>query len=126
MILYSIQISQVRLLRNEIELIDTTVKSSSPDYYRLFAPPNFKLVMDYKTGKITEEEYTEKYLEKLIKSSQIFEEEWLEFLKKEKVALGCYCKSGKFCHRHLLVKFILEFCSERDIDISYEGELNGK
>lgn len=124
--LYTIQISQHRkLIDTNIELVDVTIKSASPTMCKLFAPNNFKLVMNYKLGKITEEEYTEKYLSKLRYTSEVYEDEWKEFLKRDKVALGCYCKKGDFCHRHLLSKYILEFCSEQDIDIIYKGEFNG-
>lgn len=68
---------------------------------KLFPP--FQLVLDYKSGKITEEQYTVVYLKHLDNAGINFE------LAKEKLQgciLLCYCAKGKFCHRHVLADYL--------------------
>lgn len=107
-----------------VELKDVTFKSKDMDLKRLFAPPNFNLVMDYKTGKISECEYKEAYLNKLKRSSTIYFNEWIDFLTEHNsIALACYCGKEDHCHRKLLADFLFEFGEENDIDVKLMGEL---
>jgi hypothetical protein len=69
------------------------------EYPDLF--PSWELIMGSKNGTISEEEYTEKYLN------------YLNTLNKEKIkadledkVLLCWCKKGKFCHRHIVSKWL--------------------
>lgn len=124
MILRTIKVAQWRLVKDTpIEFIDTTCKSAPYLYKKLFAPNSFQMVMDYKNGVITEDEYTYMYLQKLKRTSVEYKDEWLEFLTKKDVAIACYCNHDKFCHRFILEKFIEEFCKENKIELELKGEI---
>ncbi len=74
---------------------------------KLFPP--FQLVMDYKNGKVSEEEYTEKYLTHL--NSQDLN--WNKAIEKlQDCILLCYCKKGQFCHRHIIAGILREHGAE--------------
>ena len=81
--------------------LDVTVKSGD----RTFAP-TWDLVMGYKQGKISEEEYTEKYTQLMRQSWVKNNKRWREVLGTERVVLVCYCRPGVFCHRVLLARMI--------------------
>lgn len=119
MIAYTIQMGRWRLAEKEnLTLIDTTVKSGE-----IKLAPTWDMVLGYKKGDIGEEDYTKQYLTLMEKSVKDNPEWWDEFLKREKVALICYCKADAFCHRLLLADFIARLCEERDFPFEYKGEL---
>ncbi len=65
--------------------------------------PDEKCLTKFKNKEITEEEFTKSYIKKLDKLT----------LKKiipkiENSVLLCTCKLGKFCHRHILSKYLRE------------------
>jgi uncharacterized protein YeaO (DUF488 family) len=91
---------------------DITVKTGS----KLFAP-SWKIVMNYKNGKITEQEYTVAYYEIMKASSRDHRSEWTSLLAKDRIVLCCYCPAGVFCHRLLLAKLLAKLGAE------YEGEI---
>lgn len=123
--LYTICLGRWRLLdKTDIVLEDITFKSSPPENKRLFAPPNFKIITDYKTGKISPCEYKVAYLDKIDRSSNVFYNEWIKFLTRhDKIALACYCSDPDVCHRTLLAKYLVEFGQENDIEVIYNGEI---
>lgn len=102
-----------------IELYDVTVKSGD----KRFAP-NWDFLMSYKRGEINEEEYTEKFYTLMRDSFSEHKGFWLDLLSKESLAIACYCKAGKFCHRHLLVSIFEKVCKQYNIPFNYKGELN--
>lgn len=117
--IYTVQIAQWRKAKQlGIELIDTTVKSGDS---RL--APTWEIVMGIKSGKITEEEYTEIYKRMMRTSFQQHTEFWKALLSKEAIAVGCYCGKGKFCHRHILVEFFVACCKYFKIEYKLGGEL---
>lgn len=66
--------------------------------------PSEKLLYDYKSGKLTKEEYT-----------AIFKKEVLDKIDSKKLyrkynnkVLLCSCKAGVFCHRHLIADKLKE------------------
>lgn len=77
-----------------------------------FAPEKSTL-FNYKNGKINEEQYTKEYTEQL---EELFDDgimvntlSYLNNLEKrynKEVVLLCYEGKGKFCHRHILSKYI--------------------
>lgn len=91
---------------------DITVKTGS----KLFAP-SWKIVMAYKNGKITEQEYAAAYYEMMEASYKNHPSEWAALLAKEKIVLCCYCPAGAFCHRLLLAKILVK------LGAKYEGEI---
>lgn len=81
-----------------IPWLDTTVKSGD----KVFAP-TWKMVMDYKEGKLSEEAYKQQYMALMKESWERHPERWLEVLDTDRLLVGCYCKEGAFCHRRILV-----------------------
>ncbi|BEG72421.1 hypothetical protein [Pseudomonas phage vB_PaeM_PS119XW] len=111
---YTYQIAKWRKVRQKhIFPLDTTIKSGE----ELLAP-TWNMVMGHKAGAITDEQYEDAYMDILSERYAAFPDyfEWLTEL--DKVALGCYCPAGKFCHRHILVKFLKEIT-----EVNYLGEI---
>ena len=101
---YTYQIAKwrvVKALDSGILLLDTTVKSG----YAQVAP-TWEMVLGSKDGTVSEENYTRQYYDILDYSRRVNPNFWASLLRLEKVALGCYCARGKFCHRHLLVEYL--------------------
>ena len=106
--------------KNQEGFVDITVKSAKEG--KIFAP-TWDIVMEYKNGKITAEQYTQEYYRLMRRSFKMHKEKWIEVLKRDKVVIGCYCKSGYFCHRHLLVSIFEKLCQRLDIEFEYCGEI---
>ena len=116
MILYTYQLAHHRrLMKGDIPLLDTTVKTGDK---RL--APNWDIVMGVKNGTITEAQYTTEYLAILNQSWNDHPDFFKWLYSHEVLAVGCYCRAGVFCHRHLLVSFL----KERGKDVRYFGEIS--
>lgn len=107
---YTYQVSQHRRLKERgVPLIDTTVKSG---YVQV--APRWDMVLGHKRGQLSDAAYTDQYHELLdywwFQDPDFFH--WL--LAPPVIALGCYCRPGAFCHRHLLAAF-LSTVSDRPI-----------
>jgi len=74
-------------------------------YYPLLGPP-MQLVKDLKSGKINEQEYTKLYLE-CIKKRNFVPTKVLKDLGNDAILL-CYEGKDKFCHRHIVAKWLRE------------------
>lgn len=118
--LFTIQMGKWRLARDHgIDMVDTTHASR----FQLFSPIR-EAVYAYKNGTIDEEEYSKIYRETLINSWQSKRQNWLDFLQSAPLsAMACYCGPDKFCHRHLLIKFLEQLCKQLNIPFEYYGEL---
>lgn len=90
------------LQREGILWFDTTVKSGPC----IQVKPTWAMVLGHKNGSISNEEYTQRYNEILEASFLADPGFWQELMSQDVIALGCYCKKGVFCHRHLLVEFL--------------------
>lgn len=117
---YTAAISQWRKVKAaNVELFDITVKSGD----QRFAPEP-DVLWAYKRGEVTDEEYTERYTQKLrslfIREPSAFEDLLNTDTPK---ALACYCRAGKFCHRHLLLTFLQELAEDNEISFVYAGEI---
>ena len=95
--------------------VDTTVKTSD----KLFAP-TWDMVMVHKSGKLSDEEYTERYYAMMRKSYIENKNKWNEFLSREQATIVCFCKAGRFCHRLLLADILTKLGAE------YIGEIDTK
>jgi hypothetical protein len=80
--------------------LDITVKGQDP-LGKHFAP-TWKMVMDLKEGKMSQQEYIDEYHKMMERLYLDRPEIWAELMSKEEVTLVCFCKPDKFCHRHLL------------------------
>lgn len=111
--LYTYQIAHwrvVKALGDDITILDTTVKSG---YSQL--APTWDMVMAIKQGRISEEKYTRLYHRILDYSRRVNPGFWAALLRLEKVAIGCYCPGGKFCHRHLLAAYLGQLTSVKHV-----------
>ena len=117
--LHTAQIAQWRTANErKLYFIDTTVKSGDS----VFAP-TWDIVMDHKSGRITDEEYTEVY-RRIMRASYLRDpERWLEVCQMEHVCIACYCPRGKFCHRHILAGYLEKVCYKLNIPFTMRGEL---
>ena len=71
-------------------------------------PPK-RLVYNYKAGVISEEQYTVEYNKLLKNNTYDIITELHDLRRKHEgkaIILTCYEKTGDFCHRHLLSKFL--------------------
>ena len=70
--------------------------------------PSEKMLIDYKNGKLSENDYEEKYMNYIVNK---FDPKELYFWLGEESTLLCWEKSGKFCHRHLLARWLMKECN---------------
>jgi hypothetical protein len=82
--------------------MDITVKSGNIAF-----APTWDMVMRYKNGTMSEQEYTVLYLKILDNSYVQNKSEWDKLLAMESVIFVCFCPKNKFCHRHLLANYLL-------------------
>ena len=116
---WTIQVAKWRLARDkDIFFLDITAKSGM-----LAFAPRFADVMRYKRGELTEEEYTDIYRKKMAESRRLFPLRWQSLVKRPKIAFACYCRAGKFCHRHLFVEEVVNYFGPQGYDILLMGEL---
>ena len=114
---YTYQIANWRHAnRIGVKALDTTVKSGEA-----LLAPTWNMVLGHKAGTVTDEEYEALYMQMLEERYEHHPEffEWLT--AHEEIALGCYCAPGKFCHRHLIVKFLKQIT-----DVIELGEITSK
>lgn len=118
--LHTVQLGRWRLAKNlNIPLLDVTLKSGD----RTFSPTP-ELLSAYKAGEITDKEYTVRFKKLMELSYKENKQRWLEVCKMEEVAIACYCGSGNFCHRKLLVSMFRKVCKANAImGFTYVGEL---
>jgi len=117
--LYTIRVQSWRRAKElDIEFLDTTVKSGN----KLFAP-NWPLLSKYKSGLIDDAQYTERFYELMRISYRDNPNEWARILSHDTLAIGCYCPSGGFCHRYLLVDIFRKVAKSHGIEFEYLGEL---
>jgi hypothetical protein len=116
--IWTVQMAQWRRAKSQgLFFLDITAKSG----VRAFAP-DFSRVMEYKKGLLTQEAYTQLYLERMALSREKRPETWEKLKDNEKVALACYCPAGRFCHRHLFSKLMQDYL----VDQGYEARLMGE
>jgi uncharacterized protein YeaO (DUF488 family) len=92
--------------------LDITVKSGQSCF-----APTWEIVMNYKSGMITEEQYASAYLSKMRLSYQDNRIIWDKLLQKDRIVLVCFCKAKSFCHRLLLADILVKLGAE------YKGEI---
>ena len=101
--------------------LDITVKSGD----QVFAP-TWRMVREYKAGKLSEEDYRLEYLKLMRVSFWNNQDRWLEVLQMPEVTLVCYCpaKNGKlpFCHRYLLAEILEAVAKHQGIEVEVCGE----
>jgi hypothetical protein len=120
-LVWTTQIAQHRFVKsNGVFLLDTTAKSGL-----LALAPDFRAVMAYKRGDLSEAEYTALYEAKMEKSRKVYDYVWKSLLAppNRRIAIACYCPKGVFCHRHLFLKMLQTYYKEHNRELIYMGEL---
>ena len=97
--------------------LDVTVKSGD----KVFAP-TWDMVMGYKKGSISWEEYTRQYTALMRQSYARNTARWLEVLAQDEVTLVCYCRDDEECHRRLLAEMLAAVARKHDIPVEVCGE----
>lgn len=87
---------------------DITVKGQDPRG-RHFAP-TWEMVMGVKNGTMTEQEYVDRYCDKL---SRLNTEIWEWLFSQETRTLVCFCPKEAFCHRNILLNYLLAQYGDR-------------
>ena len=87
--------------------LDTTVKSGDPAF-----APTWKMVMGVKEARLSEEDYTEEYYQRMRDSYRDNRSRWEEILALDELFLACYCRQGSFCHRYLLRDMLVKLGAE--------------
>lgn len=117
--IYTIQVAKFRLARElGIPVVDTTRKSGRQEF-----APDWSMILAYKDGQMSKEEYTEKYMEKMLRMFNQYRPEWEDFIAKPLVAVSCYCAPHVFCHRHLLVDIMEKIHTRRNLPFYKGGEI---
>jgi hypothetical protein len=104
-----VKISRAPLWRGDGGGLDVTRKTGR-GLGLVFAPP-WNMVEAHKHGRMTDERYTELYLEQLRRiPDERYHELWqlavVHF--NARLVLRCYCKDGAFCHTYLMIDHMLE------------------
>lgn len=124
MAFWTTQISNWRWVREQgIILADTTVKSAV-DY--AFLAPTWVMVNGIQNELITEEMYTDQYhalLRDRYLSWRRFFYDMIEHGRDADIAVACYCRPGKFCHRHLSITVLRKIAEKANLPFEYKGEL---
>ncbi len=94
--------TQIYNKKGSVNEIDITIKSGA----KLVAP-TWGMVMGWKDGTITDQEYTRMYLNILEKNKEKIIE-WLKSLKLDRIVFMCYCRDNTFCHTYLLIDWLVE------------------
>lgn len=92
-------------------LLPISVAGKTPDFFTypkwVKLAPRKDIFFQWKNGEISNEEYMnlyEKYLESEISDNALSKIK--HFSREKDIILCCYEKSGDFCHRHSLAKFL--------------------
>lgn len=99
--------NRAKYIARGLKPIDVTVKGGHP------LGPTWAMVNKVKAGG-SEAEYTKQYM--VILQAALQSE--LDKVAQDKVVLMCYCKPTQFCHRFLLVDYLVE-----QFGIQYGGEV---
>lgn len=116
--LYTVQISQFRKVPPDTEFISIALKGGLKEF-----SPTWDLLSRSKSGLASPEQYTSEFYPLMRKSYQENRDSWVDLINKDKVAIGCFCRNGNFCHRYLLVDIIKKVCEKHGIEFEYCGEI---
>ena len=97
-----------KILKREYKLI--SISKKPPNWFRvdsIFLPlcPSWDLVMPYKQGKITKEQYTERYYNEFL--NKLDAAKTYQELGEDSILL-CYETQMEFCHRHIVGKWLMD------------------
>lgn len=117
--IHTVQIANQREAHvRDLPVLDITVKSGDVTF-----APTWALVMGYKNGEISDDEYRHQYLELMRLSMRDNSERWSEVLTGDQVVLACYCKPYTFCHRLILAELLKNLWYSAGDEVIDEGEI---
>lgn len=117
--IWTVQLARWREARKlGIPMLDITAKSGNPAF-----APDYSRVMDYKWGVISQERYTQLYIDRMRRSLREQPEEWEKLKEQPKVALACYCRPGEYCHRHLFKELMEKYLTAQGMEVKQMGEI---
>ncbi len=95
-----------KIVKDDPKLVSISRKPPEGFKVRIYKPlcPSWDLVMDYKSKKITKEEYTIRYHNEILNNldaAKTYQE-----LGEDSILL-CYEASLNFCHRHIVAKWLM-------------------
>lgn len=100
------------------EFIGIAITAKAPDWwhglqYKKLAP-TYDILMSYKEGRITEEQYIQRYQNEVL--SKLNPYRVLQDLKDlsdgRDIILLCYENSRSFCHRHLVADWLTKYTNK--------------
>jgi len=113
-----IKTAQMYVGKLQPDFLDITVKSGDVTF-----APTWDIVMGYKNGKMTWDQYVEEYTRMMRVSYSLNKERWLQVLRSGSVTLTCYCAPTQHCHRYLLAGMLEKAGKANGIEVIYEGEV---
>jgi len=117
-LIWTAQMAKHRLAKElGVFFLDTTAMTG----VRHFAP-EMRNVRRYKDGELSEEEYTRLYVEKMRQSVRDNRQVWDDLAKHDRIIAACYCRAGKFCHRHIWLKLVTKYFAAQGIMVFDMGE----
>jgi hypothetical protein len=119
----SITIYTAQMRIDDHNAIDITVKSANTPLGRALAP-TWEMVNGLREGRITDEEYTEKYLallrQRYAQDNNLFH----ELLRDNtRIVLKCYCPPDTFCHRLIAKDVLIKIAEHIGIQATFGGEI---
>lgn len=94
--------------------VDITVKGQDPNW-KEFAP-TWDMVMGVKNGTMTKQRYVELYHPSLDNTSiigNVSVQTWKKLLDMETATFVCFCPQLDFCHRNILVNYLVNAFGDR-------------
>jgi len=120
---HTITVHTARIWTHDPDALNITIKRAHTPQGKLLAPL-WDMVIQYKHGIITAEQYTERYRRVMRDRYSSFRPRFLALLRdNDRLVLTCYCGVGDFCHRHLAVDILEKIATEHDINFIRGGEL---
>lgn len=92
----------------ELGYLDVTAKSAR-GFWKRFVAPSWRLVNDWKRGRISKEEYAERYFDKFLAMHDLIagKVQARGLATGQSVVFYCYCPIGDFCHAELLIDWLI-------------------
>jgi uncharacterized protein (DUF488 family) len=98
--------AKTKLIANPISISSKSPFWFTGEHFSLLAPP-YSLVIEFKNSQISEEQYVQLYLEKVLNPldpTDIYSQ--IIATCGKNATLMCYEKPGQFCHRRIVASWI--------------------
>jgi len=117
-LVWTAQMAKHRLAKElGVFFLDSTAMTGRKEF-----APEMRNVRLYKDGELSEEEYTRLYVEKMRMSVRTNAQAWDDLANHDRLIVACYCRAGKFCHRHIWLRLVTKYFKARGITVIDMGE----